>query len=277
MIFEKVARRARYMYWRWRNEGRNVSVNRVGLHWRLSTSSCIKRDLILSGAFESETTNLLRDLVEPGMTVIDVGANIGYFTLQFAKAVGVSGQVWAFEPVHEYRQRIYEHLKLNSLGENVTVFPYGLSDQENEQEISVGEASATLHWTSSVVPPQAKILIQLKTLDRIVSEQELDHLDLIKIDIDGHEPAFLRGATEIIRKFRPVIVIEMAQHCLHVAGSNVELLRKQLKDLDYVICNESTRSPFQTEIDFLFTCANYSHSANVLAVHPSNCPESVSL
>ena len=277
MILEKVARRARYAYWRWRAEGRHVSVKRLGLHWRLSTTSCIERDLLLSGAFESETTNLLRDLVEPGMTVVDVGANIGYFTLQFAKAVGNYGQVWAFEPVPEYRQRIFEHLKLNALGKNVTVFPCGLSDQENEQEINVGEASATLHWTSSAMPPRTKVLIQLKTLDRIVSEQELDHLDLIKIDIDGHEPAFLRGATEIIRKFRPVIVIEMAQHCLHVAGSNVELLRKQLKDLDYVICNESTRSPFQTEIDFLFTCANYSHSANVLAVHPSNCPESVSL
>jgi FkbM family methyltransferase len=277
MIWKKLMRRARYAYWRWRAEGRNVSVKRLGLHWRLSTTSCIERDLLLSGAFESETTNLLRDLVEPGMTVVDVGANIGYFTLQFAKAVGVSGQVWAFEPVHEYRQRIYEHLKLNSLGENVTVFPYGLSGQENEQEISVGEASATLHWTSSVVPPQAKMLIQLKTLDRIVSEKKLNHLDLIKIDIDGHEPAFLRGATETIRKFRPVIVIEMAQHCLHVAGSDVELLCKQLEDLDYVICNESTRRPFQTQMDFLVACANYSHSANVLAVHSANCPQSVSL
>ena len=277
MILKKVARRARNVFWRWRAEGRHVSVNRGGLLWRLSTSSCIERDILFSGAFEFETTNLLRDLVEPGMTVVDVGANIGYFTLQFAKAVGNYGQVWAFEPVPEYRQRIVEHLKLNALGKNVTVFPYGLSDQENEQEISVGEASATLHWTSSVVPPQAKILIQLKTLDRIVSEQELDHLDLIKIDIDGHEPDFLRGAAEVIRKFRPVIVMEMAQHCLHVAGSTVELLRKQLEDLDYVICNESTRRPFQTETDFLFTCANYSHSANVLAVHPSNCPESVSL
>ena len=128
-----------------------------------------------------------------------------------------------------------------------------------------------------MAPPQAKMLIQLKTLDRIVSEKKLNHLDLIKIDIDGHEPAFLRGATETIRKFRPVIVIEMAQHCLHVAGSDVELLCKQLEDLDYVICNESTRRPFQTQMDFLVACANYSHSANVLAVHSANCPQSVSL
>ena len=127
MILKKVMRRACCTYWRWRAENRNVSVKRVGLHWKLSTSSCVERDLLLSGAFESVTTNLLRDLVEPGMTVVDVGANIGYFTLQFAMAVGTSGQVWAFELVPEYRQRIDEHLKLNSLGENVTVFPYGLS------------------------------------------------------------------------------------------------------------------------------------------------------
>jgi len=104
------------------------------------------------------------------------------------------------------------------------------------------------------------------------SEQKTNRHNLIKIDIDRHGSDFLCGAKKTIRKFRPVLIIEMAQDCSWFSGSDIGL---QLND--YVVCGHSTQCPFQPEMDSLFTCANYSHIVNVLAVHPLNYPKSVSL
>lgn len=106
------------------------------------------------------------------------------------------------------------------------------------------------------------------------SEQKTNRHNLIKIDVDRHESDFLCGAKKTIRKFRPVLIIEMAQDCSWFAGSDIGL---QLNDHDHVVCGHSTQCPFQPEMDFLFTYASYAYRVNVLEVHPLNCPKSVSL
>src|SRR5687768_12343624 len=68
-----------------------------GPFWLPATSSALNRDILLRGAYEPEAVRLFRSLLKPGMTVWDVGANIGYYTVLAAEAVGPTGQVFALE------------------------------------------------------------------------------------------------------------------------------------------------------------------------------------
>jgi FkbM family methyltransferase len=204
------------------------------------------------------------------MNILDVGANIGYFTLMFADAVGRAGHVWAFEPTPDYQERIADHLARNGLGDRVTLLPVGLSDRRQTCPISVGPCSATLHPVSAD-DTHAVRQVQLQPLDDLAQHLQLPRIDLIKIDIDGHEPAMLRGGEQLIRRDRPAIIIEFAQANLFSAGSDVLRLQAQLHDLGYQLHNEDTRAPYPSQHAFLQACGNYTHSANVWAF-PAEAP-----
>lgn len=241
-----------------------LNVNRDGLRWRLNRTHHIDRELMLSGCFEPATTQRIKQLVQPGMKVLDVGANIGYFSLLLARQVGASGHVWAFEPTQAYGQRLREHLQINQLESRVTVVPMALSDHRDQAEISIGEASATLHPLDNA-PARGCETIQLRKLDELVDELGIDRVDLVKVDIDGHEPAFLRGAEKTIRKHQPIMIIEFFQGNLDMAGGDVRQLKEQLETLGYRLHSDRTGEPYPSRFDFLRECGNFSNSVNVWA------------
>jgi FkbM family methyltransferase len=244
-----------------------VEVERLGFNWRLNLDSYIGRTIVENGVFEPNTTQVVKDLVKPGMHVLDVGANIGYYTLIFARLVGPTGRVWAFEPTAKFREQLKWHIERNGILSRVNVIPFGLSDKSMTSTISMDDTSATLHWTSDVSPQQE--LATLHPLDDVASDLGIKRIDFIKVDIDGHEPSFLRGASKLLRQFHPLITLEFAQHCLHVAGSDVREQARLLRELDYIICCEKTRKPFESEMQFLMECGNFDHSCNVLAIYDS--------
>ena len=236
-----------------------------GLTWRLDARSSIARQMLLAGVWEPATTALVTDLVTDGMQVLSVGANFGYYALLMALQVGPSGHVWAFEPTSHYRAMLEEHLAMNGLADRVTVVPYGLSDAAGRATIDISPQSASMHYS-----PQETRLgqeeIELRRLDDVAAGLGIARVDFVSIDIDGHEPAFLRGADKTLRRDLPPIAMEFAQECLHYAGSDVREVAAQLADLGYQICSEATREPFPSEHAFLKECGNFSHYANALAV-----------
>ena len=244
-----------------------VEVERLGLHWRLEMRSCISQSLVGSGVWEPVTTHLIKDLVNPGMHVLDVGANFGYYTLLLAQQVGPTGRVWAFEPVSMFRNQLLWHLERNRFSDRVTVVPYGLSDRCSTSPISVSASSATLHAVDTASRPES---IELRPLDEVVPELGIDRIDFVKSDIDGHEPWFLDGGRSTFRRFRPPIAVEFAQHVLHVAGSDVREQARLLHELGYVICSEATREPYSSEMDFLMECGNFTFSGNAIAFPSAN-------
>ena len=236
-----------------------------GFHWRLDPKNCIAQELLKVGVWEPATTRIFEDKIHEGMTVLDVGANIGYFTLLFAKLVGAGGCVHAFEPVRHYRIDLQWHLQRNGLAQRVIVHPYALSNRAEERIIHIGSSSATMHWTN---PMEHSIqeTIQCRRLDEILPSLELKSFDLLKLDLDGHEPFFLEGAKKSLSTQRPWISVEFAQHCLHVAGSDVRIQERMLRDLGYELFEEGTGMPFPTRMHFLVACGNFDHSANVMAI-----------
>jgi FkbM family methyltransferase len=242
------------------------SVRRQGLHWRLRTGHFLDRSLIIHGKFETRTTNRLRGVVWPGLRLLDVGANFGYFSVLVTHLAGPTGRSWAFEPTKEFRRRLQEHLRLNDLESRVRVLDYGLSNEPGRLQISIGDSSATLHPVVGGLQ-ESQEWIELKPLDSVCAELGIEGVDLVKVDIDGHEPAFLAGARDFLLREKPVILMEFSQINLDCAGSDIRELKQQLEELGYELYSDLNGRRYDSRTEFLVECGNYTHSANVWAAH----------
>ncbi len=235
--------------------------------WRLDPTQYLDGQILKYGVFEPESTRLVHHIVKEGMTILDVGANFGYYTVQFSKLVGKKGSVYAFEPSGRFRGRLLDHLKRNGCT-NVTVFDFGLSNNDGSLDLYGSDSTATLHPIPDFLMPIEREVIKLRTLDSLIEELKIERLDFIKVDIDGHESKFVSGAEKTFTRFRPVILMEFAQLNLMEGGSSVVELSEKLKRLGYVFYSERTGKKFINYIVFLRETMNCSHSVNVLC-----CPE----
>ncbi len=251
------------------HDGQRAVVELDTLRFELDTRRYLDRELAAGRLWEPEATRLLASHVRPGMTVLDVGANFGYYTALFSRWVGASGRVFAFEPVAEYRARLERHVLVNGLA-NVTILPFGLSDAATEREFYVGECSATMHWIVAG-KPRAVERARLERLDdwwahRVAAGQP-DRLDLIKADLDGDEGRFLAGARSTLRRLRPLLLLEFSRPNFEQAGSSCAAVAELLeRELGYVLCRERDATPYRGREQFLAEVDRMDRSANVLCV-----------
>ncbi len=147
---------------------------------------------------------MLFKFVRPGDTVWDVGANIGYLALLFARAVGPSGKVYSFEP----GRRVLPDLRRTVAREPqiIEVHELAASDQDGEARFHE-DADSTDRSTLAHTGP-AGYVVKTARLDTVWRERALRKPDLLKIDVEGHEAAVLQGCAEVIRQTRPLILFE---------------------------------------------------------------------
>lgn len=235
--------------------------------FRLDATQGVDRAILDDGVFEPHSTAWVERLVREGDVVADVGANLGYYTVRFSRLVGPRGRVHAFEPSPRYRPRLVDHLRRNGCPDNVTVSEFALSDREGEERLFGDAVSASMHWVHDARQPAVEETIRLTTFDAYARAAGLERLDFVKVDIDGHEPRFLAGAAETLRRFRPAILIEFAQLNLLTAGSDVDQLAAQLAALGYSLYSERTGEPYTSRTAFLVDVMNCAHTANVICLH----------
>ena len=222
-----------------------ATVERNGIRWFLDLHEGIDFSIYLLGAFEPGTRVTLQKLIEPGDVVFDIGANIGAHTLGMAQSVGPSGKVYAFEPADFAFEKLRCNLALNPELAARTVprqilFSAAPTDRA-EPEIY---ASWPLQSAEPVHPKHRGRLVSttraiVDTLDAFVDRNTITSLNLIKIDVDGHELPVFRGATETLRRFQPTLVMEMSPY-IHAERQNnfsdfVEILKNagySLRDAD---------------------------------------------
>jgi len=233
--------------------------------WKLDRTSGVDNAIIRTGFFEPQSIALVSQYLKPGMIVMDVGANFGYYAIQMSKLVGPNGTVHAFEPSSRFRQRLNEHIQLNHC-ENIIVNNFGLSNAAKVLQLQESDDTATLRWWYESASPIRQENIQLKTLDSYVKERKINHVDFIKVDIDGHEPKFVAGATKVLKRLRPAILIEFMQLALTLNDSDVEILAQTLTSLGYELLSEKTGRPFTNRINFLNETMNCAFSTNVLCL-----------
>lgn len=191
------------------------------------------------GTYEHATQSLVAARIKAGMTVWDIGANAGFYTLAFSRLTGRYGHVYAFEPLAENAWHLLRHIRLNHL-ENCTVIQAALSDRTSLSGFAVAESNSMGHLTSQATSYQVPTL----SADAYLTQFPQARPQFIKVDIEGGEADFLRGAYTLLREHGPELLIslhseEQARDCreiLHSVGYKLfrpngeRLLPQQLLD-----------------------------------------------
>jgi FkbM family methyltransferase len=179
-------------------------VKMQGFDMYVMTDDYIGQGIISSGDYEPHITSAVVNTLKTGDVFLDLGANLGYFSLLAANLVGNSGKVIAFEPNPQNLQLIYASMLRNQFS-NITVYPFAASDQLRIIKL------LTVGSNAGVVMPLSPhkhfhLLAQSVAIDTLLHGEK--QIDLIKIDIEAHEPFALTGMDEVIRKHRPIIITE---------------------------------------------------------------------
>lgn len=232
------------------------------LYW-LSRDGYLDNQIINFGIFEKETTEAIYQLVKEGDTVVDIGANIGYYTVILSKIVGSRGKVLAFEPTHHFRRVLKNNISVNKLI-NVEIIPYGFSNEEISLNIDIGPSSATLHSPPGYDKILSQEKISLVTFNSFFKNNNTKNIDFIKIDIDGHEPAFFDGAWDALSKYDPTIIFEISHLHYLQAGMTAWDFYDKIISNNYNIFLEKDLSRINNKVEFLRSCADFSRSSNVL-------------
>lgn len=158
---------------------------------------------------------IVRRLVKTGDRVVDVGANVGLYTVTLSRLVGNSGKVYSYEPVPDTYNTLTSVVKKLSL-RNVETRGCALSDSvgqgsmevplyeeggENLYQARLVSVNATRHRTCSV---------EMCTLDSLIGTTDTDRIDFMKIDVEGHELQVLQGGRRMLEQFRPSLLIEVS-------------------------------------------------------------------
>jgi FkbM family methyltransferase len=192
-------------------------------------------------------------LCRSGDTVVDIGANVGSHTLSMARLVGETGRTYAFEPVPWAVNKLKRNLALNKF-KNIKVEQVALSDENHERVEMKFRASFKIEAAQGVDKHGRieqdwwqeceKVVTKMQTLDSYARENKLARVDLIKLDVDGFEGKVIRGASNVLKQHRPILIMEIAPAWVSMRGDSVSEIVKQLKEIGYRCFAEVTFDEF---------------------------------
>ena len=167
---------------------------------------------LLEGKFENAEMAFAERFLQPGMTVLDVGAHHGLYTLLASRCVGPRGSVFAFEPSSRERRALRIHLVLNRC-RNVAVQGCALGNESKVANLFLVTGSQT--GCNSLRPPvvessTAPVRVRVMRLDDWLAGHQVERVDFVKLDVEGGELAALEGAGRLLEaRPRPVILAEV--------------------------------------------------------------------
>jgi FkbM family methyltransferase len=215
-----------------------IQVVRIGegLRMRLDLSASIAREIYFHRTYEPTVAQFLRAALCPGDIVVDGGANIGELTLRCAKYVGPTGRVISVEASDQTLIALRENIDLNELS-NVTVVEAALTGDDGQLTFFLGNGVHSL--SSSLSAPDdfggVQIKVRALSLATLLSENGIDHCDVLKMDVEGAEFDTLRGAIPILAglRKRPIVVFEYNKRVADRAGWTVSDVHDLLAPLGY--------------------------------------------
>lgn len=165
------------------------------------------------GTYEPELQDVVLDLVNSGQTVYDIGANIGYFTLLFAKRVGSKGHVFAFEALPTNVDRLKNNIGINGFEDSVTVVHAAVQDRSGKSEFLIGPSTGMGKVAGSGgrsrVEYEESIHIDGIAIDDFIDVFGNPSPDIVKIDIEGGEILALPGMDKLLLGRRPILLVEL--------------------------------------------------------------------
>lgn len=203
---------------------------------------------ILLDRYEPQTTRLFHRLLRPGMTVVDIGAHSGYFSLIAANHVGPGGKVYAFEPHASNYEAFERNVALNRY-ENIVAVRKAVTDNTGKMRLLVNPKGSDRHslYVRDGGSGTEDVEVETTTLDDFLREQDWPHIDLIKMDIEGAEPAALAGMSQALKTCGiRFLVTEFSPSLLGAGGFDPEGFLQELSRMGfslYVVEEEKEPKP----------------------------------
>ena len=176
-----------------------------GLKLYLNPSDPVLSPSIALGIYENYEREIFRQFCKPGLIVVDVGANVGLYTVIAASCVGKNGKVIAIEPHPESYRYLQKTIEANGLS-GVKSFNVALGDRRETISLFLTDENKADSRIYDATGQRPKITTQMIDLDHLLAENEIDAVQLIKMDIQGAEGLALRGMLGTLAK-SPEIVI----------------------------------------------------------------------
>ncbi len=194
-------------------------------------------EMLYFNQFEPETRSFLDAYLRPGDVFLDIGANVGLYTIAAARIVGIHGEVHAFEPCTQTFSRLEENVRLNAI-RSVSCHRIALSDANAEAQLSLAKDGFDA-WNSLGKPymgePGGQETVQTVTLDSFVGQHRLDgRITAMKIDVEGWENQVLIGAEKLLSAANaPALCVEFTEEAAQLAGSSCAALYRTLERLGF--------------------------------------------
>lgn len=221
----------------------HIKVEREGVHWELDLNEAIDFCLYLTGEYEPELVEAYLPLIESRpLTILDIGANIGAHTLTMAKNCPANTKIFAIEPTQYAFGKLVKNLEHNpALNQKVKAERVLLTD--GAKQTSLKRVSASWDIRKKISDSTRNEFdggfecsikgAKTMSLDEFVEQNQIEQVDLIKLDVDGNEIDVLKGAKATLEKFRPGILVELSPIHFDSHPYQFDDLVRELKKLDY--------------------------------------------
>lgn len=188
--------------------------------------------MLFVGNFETAEISFVRNSLKPGDIFLDVGANVGIYTLIASRLVGAAGHVYAFEPSRREANLLRHNIALARL-ENVTVIEAALSDRSGTARLAIADdgglnSFADTHRADRRIESWQEV--ETIRLDDFVRNYAVEKVDFIKMDVEGAEKLVLEGADQLLRSGSTTVLFESTELNTAGFGYTVQDFLKQLLD-----------------------------------------------
>ncbi len=202
-------------------------------------------NIFFFGYYEKETNKILNNYIDKDDTVIEAGSHNGSESLIIGNIVNKgNGKLYAFEPEPSIFNKLKINIALNEFENIIRPVNLALGEQNNEVNFFLMPADAANQGMSSKYPYQEagrNIKVKQVTLDHWVQENNIPHINFIKMDVQGSELDLIKGGLATIKNFKPVILTEAEIKELNMGGNTLKNLWLILNELGYSIYNISVK------------------------------------
>ena len=211
-----------------------------GARFDIDLRDLLQRYLYFYGVWEPVITKYLLDRLQDGDVFIDVGANIGYYTLLAAQRVGANGRVFAVEAASGTYSKLLQNLKQNGVA-NVTAFQVAVSETTEQVPIwlyndgELAGATTLTHVAERRRPMRIAETVEAKPLQQIIDAEIIRQARFIKIDVEGAEWAVIKSLRELIKSVSPrtEFIVEINSALVGCAGGSMEELLGYFTDAGF--------------------------------------------
>jgi len=177
------------------------------------------------GVYEYWMTRLFHNIIKEGMTILDIGAHKGTYSVLFASLMNDKGKVLAFEPDPANCSWIKKNIQVNSY-RCIETHPIALSDNDGDATFYAADGLGSLFANpGSRAPSKGTITVQTRKLDNVLQEENISDVDIIKIDVEGADLLVLKGAEETLRSMDLSLLMDVDVHMNSERKELFELLK----------------------------------------------------